>query len=178
MSVQSGYSITQIDEAFRKTLNPYQFSSYLTSPETGLALTGSTDNKVSLPVSLVPGINGFDIYTTPQGTALRFIGSGLGNGDVATLRIEVSSSIEATSGAADVLFKAKTRPYTETAFTNAVDITGLFVSEDIANNSEATITIVAPLISVSDGDLIEIAINPASGVTISINTFASKIIEL
>ena len=130
MSVQSGYSINQIDEAIRKKLAPYQFSSYLSTPETGIVLTSSVDNKISLPVSLSGTVRGFDIYDFGGGnTALRFTGSGLGNGDTATFRIEVSASLEATSGAGHFIFKAKTRPYTETTWTNATDVTGLCCAE-------------------------------------------------
>lgn len=178
MAVQSGYSIAQVDEGIRKSITPYQFSSYLSTPETGIVLTGSVDNKVSLPVSSAGTIRGFDIYDFGGGvTALRFVGSGLGNGDSATFRVEVSASIEATIGAAHFIFKAKTRPYTETTWANATDVTGFAAHEDVANNAESIVTLVAPLVSLSDGETLEISLQPDSGTTININTFAFKIIE-
>lgn len=179
MAYNSNYTGTQVDEAIRKKLTPYQISTYLASPETGISLTGSTDNKVSIPVSTRGTINGFDIYDYGGSvTALRFIGSGLGNGDSSWFRVEVSASVEATAGAASFVFKAKTRPYTETDWANTDDVTGFSVNQYVANNAESAIPVIAPLVYLEDGDTLEISIQPDSSTTININSFGFKIVEL
>ena len=175
------YTDAQQNEINRKTLSPYMISTYLpiASPATGLSFGAGVDTKVSLAVSVIGTPNGFDIFTTPQGTALRFIGSGLGNGDSATFEVDTHASIGSANVASLMTFKAKTRPYTEALFTNAVDVPGFYVKRNQPNNDTGALAIVAPFITLNDGDLLEICINSASGVTgVSILAFSFKAKEI
>jgi len=175
------YTQEQVDEAIRKILTPYCISTYLpiASPATGLAFSAGVDTKVSLGVIISGTPNGFDIYATPQGNALRFIGSGLGNGDVATFSIDVHASIGSANVSSLMTFKAKTRTYTEAIFTNAVDVAGFYVKRQQPNNDVGAVAIVAPLITLTDGDLLEICINSAASITgVSIPAFSFKAKEI
>jgi hypothetical protein len=168
-----------MDEADRKALAPWQVSLYLPTSATGIALTGSTENKVAVTVIPPPELpNGFDQYVTPQGPAIRFIGSGLGNGDSGAFQVTMHMSIEATTGSATTDFKCMTRPYTETLFTNATVIPGCVVSRKMANNDEGALAIVAPLVQMSDGDLLELSINPDSGITVTIHNLSVTVMEV
>jgi hypothetical protein len=170
----------QFEEAMRKTLTPWTVSLYQATPTTGISLTATTDNKISIVVAPPTGIipNGFDLYVTPQGPATRFIGSGLGNGDTFIGKATIHMSLESTASAGNFTFKLKTRPYTETDFANATQIEGCFASADVENNLEDEYVIVAPLVKLSDGDLVELAIYPDGNETIDINALAVTLIEI
>ena len=177
---RSDYSLEQMDESRRKTLAPWQVSLYAPAPTTGISIIGSQENKVAItvipPAAVVP--NGFDSYTTPQGPAIRFIGSGLGNGDSGIFSISLQSTVNATSGAVGATFKCLTRPYTETDFGNATVLEGCFIDVDIPNNTEDIYILNAPLVSLSDGDLVELSIYPNVSRTISIVDLAVTILEI
>lgn len=173
------YNQEQVDEAVRKTLFPYKFSSYIIAPETGLVLAAGVRTKISLDITPSEGVNGFDIFVTPQGNALRFIGSGLGNGDSILINPGAMASIVSAVGSSDnVSLGACTRPYTEALFTNAVDIPGFEIDRKQPNNDVGAVALPAPYFRVSDGDLIEICATSLSGITININKFAFKAIEI
>lgn len=172
------YSITQVLNLAEQL---FKIGTYITAPSDPIALTAGVNNKISLPVSVVtsPAPYGFDIYTTPQGTALRFIGTGLGNGDSAVLRMDTMAGLLAETGATDkIIFKAVTRPYTETDFNNAVDIPGYKISRKMPNNDLGSIALSAPYFTVTAGDLIEIAAVPDDAITIVIDTFGFEAIQL
>lgn len=173
------YDDEQINEALRKVLTPYKFGSYITTPETGIVMAAGVRVKISLAVSLSEGINGFDIFATPQGNALRFIGSGLGNGDSILVNVGSMASVVSAVGFSDsVELGACTRPYTEALFTNSVDILGFAIDRKQPNNDVGAVALNAPYFRVNDGDLIEICGTSLSNITIDINKFAFKAIEL
>lgn len=174
------YNQSQVDEAVRKTLTPYQFSSYLpeNTPATGLSFNAGEVTKLSLDVTPSGVPYGFDIYTTPQGTALRFIGTGLGNGDSATFSSDTHASVGSANTATLMTFGACTRPYTEIDFANAVPVPGYYVKRNQPNNDTGALALVAPTFTLNDGDLLEICVTSSNSVTgVSIVAFAFKIIE-
>jgi hypothetical protein len=173
------YTDEQINEATRKELFPYKFASYITTPESGLVLPAGVRTKISLDITPSEGVNGFDIFVTPQGNALRFIGSGLGNGDTMLLNPGSMASLLSATGFSDsVVLGACTRPYTEPLFTNAVDIPGFSIERKQPNNDVGAIALDAPYFRVNDGDLIEICATSLTTITININKFAFKGIEI
>ena len=173
------YSQEEVDDAVRRSLNPYKIGTYLPAAETGIVLTAATRTKISLPVSVVGAPNGFDIYLTDQGNALRFIGSGLGNGDTAIIRMDTMASILAATGSStSVAFGACTRHYTEPLFTEAIDIPGYSISRKMPNNDEGAVALNAPFFELSDGDLIEICGESVQTITINITKFGFEAIEL
>lgn len=176
---QLNNTVAEINEANRKTLAPYKFSSYITAAETGIVLAAGVRTKISLTITASEGVNGFDIFVTPQGNALRFIGSGLGNGDSILINPGAMASVVSAVGASDsVSLGACTRPYTETLFTNAVDIPGFEIDRKQPNNDIGAVALPAPYFRVNDGDLIEICATSISAITIDINKFAFKAIEI
>ena len=60
------------------------------SSTTGISWTDGVDNKIDVLVLPSVAPVGFDMYTTAQGTAVRFIGSGLGNGDTGNFLIPLA----------------------------------------------------------------------------------------
>ena len=179
-NVQSGYSITQMDEDTRLSVFPYKISTYLpeSTPVTGLAYSAGIDTKLSLPVSVSGIPRGFDIFTTLEGSALRFIGSGLGNGDSATFSSDTHASIGSSNVSTVLTLKAKTRHYTETSFANAVDVPGFYIKRNQPNNDIGAVALVAPTFTLNDGDLLEICVNSTNTVSgIAVNAFAFKIKE-
>lgn len=177
--VKLAYDYTQINEVCRKVLTPYKVSTYLGAAETGISLSAGVRTKIALPVTVSEGMNGFDIFTTPQGTALRFIGSGLGNGDSILIDAAAMASLVAATGFSDrVELGACKRPYTEALFTNAVDIPGFIVGRKMPNNDIGAAAIPAPYFRVNDGDLIEICATSEDSTTIDISHFAFKALEI
>lgn len=175
---QSNYNTTDRDEAIKNVLTPEQVSLYITADATGIAIAQDVDTKIVVDVtpSILP--NGFDLYVTPQGSAIRYIGSGLGNGDSGDFLILVHISVATTSGSATATIKCKTRPYTETDFANAEDCPGAFVRRKLVVNDHGAFAIVAPIETLTDGDLLELAINPDSGVTITIDSLAVTMLKV
>lgn len=178
----SAYTTAQMDESDRKALAPYKVSLYLPTPSTGISLTGSTENKINVTVQPPTGItpNGFDQFDLGGGLyAIRFIGSGLGNGDSGTFSLSMHMSITSTTAASIMTFKAMTRPYTESTWTNATAIPGCSTLQNLPNNDAGSLSIVAPLIALSDGDLLELSLNPSAGVTgITITDLSVTAIEI
>ncbi len=162
----------QVDEAVRKQLTPWQVSLYAATPTPGVALTAGVNNKLSVTVIPTAIPVGFDLFVTPQGDAIRFIGSGLGNGDSIVIDLDMHMSITATAGFAVTDFKCVTRPYTEPLFTAAVLIPGCLIQRKLANNDSGALAIVAPLVVMNDGDLLELAINPDNGITVTVESLA------
>lgn len=158
----SEFTEAQVDYVVRKGIAPFEVSLGSPAPTTGITWTASTDNKIV--VTVVPSSlpNGFDLFTTAEGPAIRFIGSGLGNGDTARVCVITSFSISVGSGQGVCEFKAKTRPYTEALFANAVDIPYIGVSRNFPNNDVGALALAPQIIEVSDGDLIEFSANPVA----------------
>lgn len=173
------YTWAIMEEVARIASEPSIYNSYLANPQTGIVLSAGVDNKIVLSSTTLGDVRGFDLYVTPQGSALRFVGSGLGNGDVASFEIRGHAGLKTGASAASVDVKVKTRPYTEADFANAVQIPGLQVAQKLAVNATENIPIVAPeVITVNDGDLLELAINPDTGVTLDLDQFSFTAVEV
>lgn len=150
-------------EADRKLFNRWQVSLGSPAPTTSISWSDGTDNKLLATVAPSAPPIGFDMFTTASdGPAIRFIGSGLGNGDTANFIINAAFSIEVGTGSGQCVFKAKTRPYTETVFSNADDINYVGMSRNFPNNDLGALPITPQIITLSDGDLVEFSANPAN----------------
>lgn len=159
------YTTEQLNKMSRVNIEPYIYNSYLGTPATGLTITSGQKNKIVLATTTVGAPRGFDLYVTPQGSALRFIGSGLGNGDTAVLSIKSHISATTTNQAAELDYQVVKRHYTETNFQNAVVVDGYNVEQNMPNNATEALSFVAPDIEVSDGDLLELNIETNSTIT-------------
>lgn len=171
----------ETDEADRVTLEGYNLSLYQPNATntSGIVLAGGQHNKVD--VFVVPeGIPvGFDLYMTPQGSSVRFIGSGLGNGDTARVEVTIGISLKATLGSdAETTFYCMTRPYTEAAFTNAVAIEGCKSVRKMPPNDLGYFAISEITLVISDGDLLELSGFPITGITVDIKSLSVRIREV
>jgi len=156
------YNTIDRDEAVRKSISPWEVSLGLPTAEEALNWSAGVDNKIDIAVapSIVP--NGFDLFSSLEGDAIRFIGSGLGNGDTAIFLISGGFSIAVNSGSGICTFRLKTRPYTETVFANATNINYLVAQRNFSNNDLGNISMPPQIVTLSDGDLIEFSANPAA----------------
>ncbi len=147
-------------EITRKVLTPWELSLGSPAPSTGLNWPSSVETK--LVITVVPSVlpNGFDLYTTPQGPAIRFIGSGLGNGDTANFALDAAFAVNVVTGSGTCIFRGKTRPYTEADFANAVDINYVGMSRKFPNNDLGSLPMTPQIITLSDGDLLEFSCEP------------------
>lgn len=156
------YNTPGRDTAVRKSIERWELSLGPPAETTALNWSAATENKIIATV--VPSItpNGFDLFTTLEGAAIRFIGSGLGNGDTGNFKVSVGFSIKVNTGSGLCVFKGKTRPYTETVFANATDLDYIGASRNFSNNDLGNITLTPQIITLSDGDLVEFSANPTS----------------
>ena len=173
------FTTAQLNKMARIVIEPYIYNSYLPTPATGLTITAGQKNKIVLATSTVGVPNGFDLYVTPQGSALRFIGSGFGNGDTAVFSVKSHVSATTTNQSASINLCATIRPYTETDYQNAVQIGGYNVEQNMPNNATEALTLVAPDIVLNDGDLLELCVETDSTITegFDLNQFSFNIRE-
>lgn len=155
----------QADEGIRKALTPWELSLGSPVATTGISWSAGVDNK--LIVTVAPSVlpNGFDMYTTPQGAAIRFIGSGLGNGDSSNFSINTSFSLTIGSGQGIIEFKAVTRPYTEIDFANVVPLNYVGGLRNFSNNDAGSVSLTPQIVTLNDGDLIEFTANPVNNLS-------------
>lgn len=176
---QSSYSITQLDEGLRKILTPYSADLYvpILTPVTGLSFDAGVRTKLVLNSEAASLPRGFDLYTTPEGPALMFIGSGLGNGDSFVFDASGHASVGSANQATLLTISVCKRQYTE-PFTSSVDIPGFYIKRNQPNNDTGAVSIVAPKFVMNDGDLLDICVTSTATVTgVSISAFAFKIKE-
>lgn len=147
-------------EITRKVLAPWELSLGSPAPTTGLNWPSGVETKLDIVVlpSVLP--NGFDLFTTPQGPAIRFIGSGLGNGDTASFAFDAAFAVNVITGSGTCIFKGKTRPYTEADFANATDVAYVGMSRKFPNNDLGALPLTPQIITMSDGDLLEFSCEP------------------
>lgn len=177
----SAYNTTQRDEVVRKGTSRNQVSLGAPSPTTGLSWTGGATNKIVVTVAPSYAPIGFDLYVTPQGAAIRFVGAdGDPDGtDSGTFLINTSFSISVGTGSGECFFQAKTRQYDEPDFANATDIQYVSCERNFSNNDLGNISFAPQLISLSDGDLIEFAAIPDTGFSsVSITSAGVVIAEI
>ena len=183
MGKLTGYYTADVQEALRVGLTPWNVSTYLpkATPLTDLDFPAGVETKISIPVSVADGSvpRGFDIYTTPQGTALRFIGSGLESGDEAWFVSQAHASLGSSNVATLLTLSARKRPYTEINFANSTQIGGFYIKRNQPNNDTGAVALVAPVFKLTAGDLLEISGNSTNGVTgVGISAFAFNIREI
>ena len=158
------YTEAQLDDAIRRTLTPWQVSLGvpLASPATGLSWTDDVDNKIGINVAPIITPMGFDLYTTAEGPATRFIGAGVGDTATGLFNISVALGIKSITGRGDVIFKIKTRHYTETNINNATLIDGCHMGRSFTSDSLGSIMIPEVNIEIANGTLIELFAYPNS----------------
>lgn len=181
ITTRSGHQLTESELNKMATLHrePWRYSSYLPVANPSVAITTGQLNKLLLPTTTVGVPDGFDLYTTPQGNALRFIGSGLGNGDSASFTYDSAFSSQAVGLGAELTYSAVTRPYTEVDFQAATLILGTAIKRTATNNSSAAVPVVAPpIVTLNDGDLIEFSVETAANTNFILNSFTFEMREI
>lgn len=182
MVTRSGHVLTQADVTSLVTIHyePWRYASYLPTPNAQISLTVGVKNKLLLPTTTVGTVEGFDLFVTSQGSALRFIGTGLGNGDSASFKFDAGFSSQAVGGAgADLMYEMVTRPYTETDFQNTVSVPGIFAPRRADNAKVGAVPMVAPpIVTLNDGDLLEFNVETGAATDFILDAFNFEIREV
>lgn len=149
-------------EITRKVLNAWELSLGAAAPTTGLNWPSGVETKLEIDVAPSVAPRGFDVFMTLQGLAIRFIGSGLGNGETASFALDTAFAVDVITGVGICVFRGKTRHYTETDFAEATDIPFVGMERKFPNNDVGALPLTPQIITLSDGDLLEFSCEPDS----------------
>jgi len=160
-------------------LGGFSAGAYIPSASTGEVVPAGVLTRAQIPLALTtsPPPDGFDMFETLQGPALRFVGDGSGKTRVFSMAI--SSGLKADFGASDrVVFSVSRRPYTQSAWDGADLIPGYAVSRKLPNKDLGAIALNSPFFTLQEGDLVEPSLLSVSGVTLLVDTFSLTIKQI
>jgi hypothetical protein len=158
---QSRYNTTTRDAGTRLVMSPFKLS--LGVPygggATGLSWTKNIENKIGITAipSAIP--NGFELFATAQGDAIRFVGGGAGT-ETAEFDIKADICVAVGTGTGDCIFTLRTRPYTETDFAQTTVLGNGHAQRSFNTNTVGSISIPRQTITLNYGDLVELSAMP------------------